>query len=125
IPGHADDQLSDRVHGPWPAGPSPPTVNPFPGNQSPMPCQNRVRRDERPDLTKQPATKFFSLGSQPPPLIIGEAQPLLSELFFQDSVLGLEVVDDRELVFVDIAGKGNEEQAPGVDRRRTSHGGQG
>nr|MBP7149086.1 hypothetical protein [Acidobacteriota bacterium] len=53
------------------------------------------------------------LGGQSASLLVGEAEPLSTELFPEDAVLLAQVIDRRLLLTLDPAGKGEEQRWPG------------
>jgi hypothetical protein len=54
----------------------------------------------------------LTFDSQPPALVVVEQDSLLSELFFEDSILGQEVLDSVLLRVIDPAGKDQKQQMP-------------
>ena len=106
---HPHDQPADlREH----TGPSrtPLRVRPFPGDELPVPAQNRVGRDDRRDLRQHPTTEPLAEASQPPPFVVGEPQALVAQLRLQDAVLFAQVLDDLVLFVLEPAEEGRDEQ---------------
>ena len=66
-----------------------------------MPPQDRVRCNDRCQLLQQLSAKLLALHSQTSTLVIGEQNPLLPKLFFQNLVLGPQVLDHLLLLLVD------------------------
>jgi hypothetical protein len=75
-----------------------------------MPCEQRIRRDDGPNLRERTPTERLRLHGQPDPLIVGESHPPGAELLPQHAVLGLEIVDDIALLLMDPAGQRDEEK---------------
>jgi hypothetical protein len=68
-----------------------------------VPRQQRIRRHDRGDLAQQPPSQCPGFRGEPTPLVVGEAQPPGADLFAQDTVLFLEIIDDVLLLLVDPA----------------------
>jgi hypothetical protein len=82
---HPHDQAADlRDH----SGPSRPTfrVGPFPDDELPVPSTNRVRRDDRRDLSPNPTTETRAEGGQTSPVSVGQPQARMAPLRLQDGV---------------------------------------
>ena len=81
----------------------------FPGDEPPMPVQERARGDDAGDLLEPMRTDVFGLGGQPSALVVVEPG-LLVQLLPHDLNLLLEVFDHVLLMAVDPAGQTNEEE---------------
>jgi len=115
--GHADHQLPDLV---WGARTTTTTLLAaiiFPRDQSAMPGQQRLRRDQRGQFVKNPSAQFLGPDRQASTLVIVQAQPSVAELFPKNSVLFLEVVDDILLLLVQPAREGNHQQSKRIQSR--------
>ena len=73
-----------------------------------MPTQNRVRRYQSSDLGKYLPAQNLALDGQPATLIVIEKNSPFTDLFFENLVLGAEVLDDLLLLSIDPAGEDNE-----------------
>src|SRR6516165_1158023 len=51
----------------------------FPGNEPPMPCQERVRAHDGADFLEHAPPQVLRFGGQADALIVGEAQPTRAE----------------------------------------------
>jgi hypothetical protein len=65
-----------------------------------VPAQNRIWRDDRRHLREQPAPQSVSQLAQPPPLVVGEAQPPTSKPRLEDSILFAKKCDQIRLLTV-------------------------
>ena len=63
---------------------------------------------------KHAPTQFLGSDRQTSPLIVVKAQPLASELFAQDTVLFVKILDDVLLALVQEAGQGNQQEPKGI-----------
>jgi hypothetical protein len=77
-----------------------------------VPSQDRVRGDEGGYLTEQLTAQGLALRSQSAALIVGQPQSLVTELFSEDTILLLEILDGPLLVLVDPTGRGCEQNLP-------------
>ncbi len=80
-----------------------------------MPAQERIRRDQGPDLFQQLPAQDLRLDCQSPALVVVEQDAFLAKLLLEHLVFGAEVLDDLLLLAVDPAGKDEEEQLPGLE----------
>ena len=81
--------------------------------QYPVPAQDRVGRDETGHVHEALPAERLAFDCQATPLVIGKAETPVAELFAEDAVLGLEVVDHVLLVAVDPAGDEQDEELEG------------
>jgi hypothetical protein len=79
-----------------------------------VPAQQRVRRNQRPDLAQELAAQDFAFDGQAPALVVAEQDPMLAEFLFQDLIFGAEVVDDLLLLAVHPAGEDKQKKLPGL-----------
>jgi hypothetical protein len=77
-----------------------------------MPPENRIRSDDGGQLLERFPPEDPAFDSQPPALVVVEQDSLLSELLFEDSILGQEVLDSVLLPAIDPAGKDQKQQMP-------------
>ena len=80
-----------------------------------MPTEDGIRREETADLLQDLPAQDFSLHRQPPPLIVVEDDPFLTDLLLEHVDLRPLEVDDLLLLLVDPAGENHEEKLPGVE----------
>jgi len=80
-----------------------------------VPRQQRVRRHDRGDLAQHPSPHCPGLRGEPTALVVGEAQASGSELFAQDAILFLKIIDDVTLLLVDPAGERDQDDRRGCD----------
>ena len=85
------------------------------GDQSSMPRQQRVRRDDGADVRERPPAEILGFRGQPDPLIVGEPHAVRDALLVQGSVLGLEIFDYVALLLMDPASHGNKRNCKGWD----------
>ena len=74
-----------------------------------MPTENRVRGHDRSDLGEYPVAEGFSFRRQTASLGVGEAKASAPELLLQNSILFVEVLDDRTLLAADPASNCDDE----------------
>ena len=74
------------------------SVGPLARDQFTVPAQNRIWRDDRRHLREQPAPQSVSQLAQPPPLVVGEAQPPTSKPRLEDSIPFAKKCDRIRLV---------------------------
>jgi hypothetical protein len=91
------------------------------GDEGPVPRQQRVRRHDRGELAQQPSPQRPSLGGEPTSLVVGEAQAPGSNLFTQDAVLFLKIVNEVALLLVEPAGERDQHELQWM--RHWLHGG--
>jgi hypothetical protein len=71
-----------------------------------------------PDLPEHSTPQVLRLGGQANALIVGEAQPIWSELLAEHAVLRLEIIHHLALLLVDPASQGNNEEPERVRQRK-------
>ncbi len=99
LPGHFQHQFGDDLHDPR----APRTftaVSPLPGNECTMPTQDGVGRHDIGNLKQNLAAQSLAENGQSASLVIIELGPLSAELFFQNAVLLVKVVDDSLLMSI-------------------------
>ena len=74
------------------------TVGLLAHDQFTVSAQNRIWRDERRHLREQLAPQSVSQLAQPPPLVVGEAQPPTSKPRLEDSILFAKKCDQIRLL---------------------------
>ena len=84
LPRETQDQLAGLDGGGWSAGPV--RVGPMLGDESSMPTQDRVRRDNSRDLPQHLPTQPVSTHSQPTSIVICELEPLTTQLASKDPI---------------------------------------
>jgi len=82
----------------------------LPGNQLPIPPENRLRGHKRRDLPQKLPPKALSPGRQPAALGVGQTEPLASQVVVEDTVFLPQVVDDLLLLAVNPACQGDQEK---------------
>jgi hypothetical protein len=87
------------------SGSPPIAIVPVPGDQLAMPPENRIRSDDGGQLLEPFPPEDLTFDSQPPALVVVEQDSLLSELLFEDSILGQEALDSVLLSAIDPSGK--------------------
>src|SRR5215471_7889422 len=85
-----------------------------PGDQPSMPSQERCRHDGGQFMKHTPA-QFLGSDRQASALIVVKTQPLASELFAQDAVLFLKIVEGILLALVQPASEGNQQEPKGIE----------
>src|SRR5208283_3088290 len=63
-------------------------------NQTPMPGQQRLRRNDRTQLFKHLPSDPLGLGGQTAAVVVGETQPLPTQLLPQNTILLPKVIDE-------------------------------
>ena len=89
LPGHPNDQFLDFDRGLRATWPSFLAAIVFPGDQLPMPAKQRVWRQQGVDLEEPLSADRFGLDRESTTLLIGESQPLPTELIAQGSIFRL------------------------------------
>ena len=88
-------------------------------DESAVPAQDGVGRDDARDLGQELSAERLSLDREPSPLLVGESDSAAAELFAKEPVLLDEVVDDGLLLAVDPSRE--EEQEEGERGRQGGH----
>ena len=76
---------------------------PFQCHELPMPPQQRIRRNDGVEFKQGFAPYRLGLARQKSPLSVGEPDSLSSQPFFEQLILGLEKLDDEQLMPMDPA----------------------
>lgn len=116
--GHPHNQGRDLLHDPeaaWPLR----RERPLPGDQLPVPPQDRVGRHEGRDLPQEPSPESSAFGGEASALVVGQPEAAPLHLPLEDPVLLHQVFDDVLLVAVDPTREGSR-AAPARGRRRPS-----
>ena len=79
-----------------------------------MPSENRVGGDEPSEIRQRFSADSLAGDGEPTPLVIGQPDPAVTELFEKDAVLFPEEIDRRLLVSIDPACECCEEELPGL-----------
>jgi hypothetical protein len=106
---HAYDQAANlREH----VGASRPAfrVGPLPGDELPVPAENRVGRDDRRNLCQKPPTERRAESSQAPPFVVSEPYALIAQARLQNAVLFPQVLVDLVLLVLEPADKKRDDQ---------------
>ena len=85
---------------------------PLLGNQHPVPPQDRVRCEQRADLSQQFPAEHLFLHGQAAALIVIEQDTLLAHFLSEHLVFGPKICYDLMLLTIDPAGKNHEEELP-------------
>jgi hypothetical protein len=104
LPSHANDESFDFRGNCGSAATSPPTTVILVRDQSPMPCQQRVRRHNGGNFVQYPSAQLLGSNGKPPALIVGEADSAVSDLFPQDTVLFNEIIHGALLMLAQPTG---------------------
>ena len=120
VGGHPRDQRADLAHDRRPSRTTTGTPIVLLGDESPVPCQQRIRRHDRGELAQQPSSQCPGFRGEPTALVVSEAQATGAELFPQDAVLFLKIVDDVALLLVDPAGERDQDELEWLRQRRHS-----
>jgi hypothetical protein len=110
---HSDDQVCDDFHDPGPTRRSS-LVGPLLGNQLPMPTKDGVWRDDRRDFGEGSSSDGLAPHGQSASLTVGQSESSATELLLQNSVLLVEVLDDRILLAADPASQSGHQDLPGL-----------
>jgi hypothetical protein len=68
-------------------------IRPLPHDELPMPPQDRVRCDDARDLTQDPPTQPIPKDRQPASIVIGELEPLPTQLASEDPIFFHQIRD--------------------------------
>ena len=86
----------------------------LPGNQPPVPAENRVRRDDAGDLCQNPPAEFLASHRESTALGVGQAKWTWAKLLPEDPILLPEIIDHVFLVAVHPASGREYEEAQSV-----------
>ena len=86
----------------------------LPGNQPPVPAENRVRRDDAGDLRQNPPAEFLASHRESTALGVGQARWTWAKLLPEDRILLPEIIDHVFLVAVHPASGREYEEAQSV-----------
>ena len=98
----------------WPASTSAGAAVVLPGNQPPVPAENRVRRDDADDLRQNPPAEFLASHRESTALGVGQAKWTWAKLLPEDPILLPEIIDHVFLVAVHPASGREYEEAQSV-----------
>jgi hypothetical protein len=111
--GQLQDQIHSLLRNRWPtcllvsiAG------IPVPGDEFPMPAENRFRSGDGSKLLRHLPAQDLTLNSQPAPLCLTQQDSLIPKFLLQYSVLGNKVFDHILLLAINPAGKYQQRQLP-------------
>jgi hypothetical protein len=90
---------------------------PKPRRGIPSPREQRVRRHNRDDVPQDAASECLGSRRQSTALRVGEPQSSVSELFPQDPMLFVEIVDDIVLLLIHPTGERNENKSQRLRQR--------
>jgi len=76
-------------------------------------AHRHLERGQVPANLHHPPAQDLALRGQSAPLIVGQAETLLPELFSEAAVLLLEILNGPLLVLVHLSGQGFEKNVPG------------
>ena len=88
-------------------------VRPLPGDQLPMPAEQRVGRDDRGDLAQRLTAQPVRPRGEPPPVVIGEAQAPPTQLPAQEAVFFDQIGDRLPLAALEPAGQDQQQHLEG------------
>ena len=77
-----------------------------------MPVEDRIRSKQSANFRQSFVAKHFRFNGKPPALIVAQQYPLARELFLQNSILSLQVVNDIVLLSIDPARNDHQHQLP-------------
>jgi len=100
------------VHDPWTAC-SLRLERPLPGDELPVPSQDRVGGHDRCDLPQDAPTEALAFRREASALVVRQPEAAPLQLLSVDAVLLPEVLDDLLLVAVDPSREGHEQQSHG------------
>ena len=113
-------ECADRLHDPG-ASNSLVWVRPLRCDQTAVPAQDRVRRDDGGDprlRSRRPSA--LALCCEPSALVVVQPEAFAAELLFEDAILLDQVVDGLGLVSVDPTGEGREEKLKAEEVRHNA-----
>ena len=83
-----------------------------------MPSQQRFRCHDRGHFSQKLSTDSFGFDRQPTPLIVGEPQASLAELFAQNTVLLAQVFNHLKLALIHPSGHSDQQKPEWIEDRR-------
>ena len=92
------------------------------GDQTPVPAENRVRRDEACHLTQDPPAECLAAHCESPALGVGQTKRSRTKMLPEDTILLPEIVDAIFLVASHPASQGQHEEMQSVGHGRRLHG---
>ena len=111
---HLEHELADRV-GLLGRRPALAAAVVLAGDKPPLPSQDRLGREERPDLTQQVLAQLRGRRRQTDFLRLIEDEALGAQLLAEDVVLEAQVLDHLLLLAIHPARDGHEEESPWVE----------
>ncbi len=115
--GHPDDELGELAWRQRPASTSAGTAVVLLGDQSAVPAENRVGRDDACHLHQCPSSEFRAAHCESAALGVGQAKWSTSELLAEDPILLSQIVDQILLVAVQPASEGEDEELQSMGHR--------
>ena len=91
------------------------------GDQTPVPAENRVRRDDACHLTQDPPAEFLAAHRESPALGVGQTKRSRTKMLPEDAILLPEIVDAIFLVASHPARQGQHEEMQSVGHGRRLH----
>ena len=92
------------------------------GDQTPVPAENRVRRDDACHLTQDPPAECLAAHRESPTLAVGQTKRSRTKMLPEDAILLPEIVDTIFLVASHPASQGQYEEMQSVGHGRRLHG---
>ena len=119
---HHHDEFGHRPgrHRPSPTSTS--TAIVLLGNQTPVPAENRVRRDDACHLTQDPPAEFLASHRESTALGVGQAKRSRTKVLPEDAILLPEIVDAIFLVAIHPASQGQHDEVQSVGQGLRLHG---
>ena len=108
--GHSHDETPNLPQDSRPAD-SRRCIRPFPGNEQPVPPQNRVGSDDRGNLAQDPASEAPAADSQSAALVIGQLQRSADQLLPQNPILLSQILDNIPLLPIHPAGEEHDQKS--------------
>ena len=92
------------------------------GDQTPVPAENRVRRDDACHLTQDPPAECLAAHRESPALGVGQTKRSRTKMRPEDAILLPEIVDEIFLVAIHPASQSQHEEVQSVGHGRRLHG---
>ena len=115
LAGHAQGEIGDSFHDAGSTAPLLARMGPLGRDESVMPSQDRVGRDDRGVLGEYLPTELLPADREPASLVIGEPEPTSTDLPAKGPVLLAHELDHLELLSVDPARDERDEVEEGRD----------